>query len=265
MKQQTENSNWRIIPFVQKSAYYNMAVDEAIFRLYNKYHINTLRLYAWVPSTVSIGHHQNLTDEVELSMVEKLGFRVVRRISGGGAVFHDATGELTYSIVTTKTQISTESVEESYYEIVDLLFKPLTKLGVSIDYNQIHCPSVFSKGKKISGNAQARSGDVILQHGTILLDYDPKIMYSVLKARSGKTSSEMVASVYQKVTTLVQEINQKMTPDSLASYLIKDIITNHPVNFTIGSLNREEQALSESLVNNKYKTEDWLMGRNKKQ
>ena len=264
MIQQTESSKWRIIPFDQKDPFFNMAVDEAIFRLYNKFRINTLRLYAWIPSTASIGLHQNISEELELSFIKKMGFQVIRRISGGGAVFHDAKGELTYSIVTTKKDLTAQTVEESYYEIIDLLFRSLTKLGVEIHYDQIHCPSVFSRGRKISGNAQARSGDVILQHGTILLDYDPEIMYSVLKAHPGKTSSDMVASVYQKVTTLSQEINKKMTPATLAKYLIEDLLSNFREKFAIGNLKKDEQSLAETLMNEKYKTEDWLMGHKKK-
>ena len=258
-----DNSKWRIIPFESKNAFQNMAIDESIFRLYNKYKINTLRLYSWIPSTVSIGLNQDLSAEVDLSTVKKLRFQVVRRISGGGTVLHDSGNELTYSIVTTKSLVDSKSIEDSYYKIVDLPFKPLSKLGVSIDYDQIHCPSVFIRGKKISGNAQARSGDVILQHGTILLDYDPEIMYSVLKARPGKSNSEMVASVYQKVTTLKQEINQKMTPGMLAKYLIDDFLTNHPKEFSIGDLNEEERILAESLEKDKYSTKEWSRGRNK--
>jgi lipoate-protein ligase A len=261
---QKESPKWRIIPFDQKDPFFNMAVDEAIFRSYEKLRINTLRLYAWIPSTVSIGLHQNLNAEVELSFVKKMGFQTVRRISGGGAVFHDAEGELTYSIVTAKKELSSQTVEESYYEIIDLLFRPLRKLGVEIQYDQIHCPSVFSHGRKISGNAQARSGDVILQHGTILIDYDPEIMYSALKAHPGKSTSEMVASVYQKVTTISQEINKKMTPGILAKYIIEDLISNFPMKFAIGDLKKEEQSLATSLIKEKYKTEDWLMGLKKK-
>jgi lipoate-protein ligase A len=255
---QSENSYWRIIPFEQHNAYYNMAIDEAIFRLYKKFKIKTLRLYSWKPSTVSIGVNQCLDDEINLSKVEELGFQAVRRVSGGGAVFHDSQGELTYSIVTSKDHVQTDSIEESYYEIIRMIFTPLIKLGITIDYDQIHCPSVFSNGKKISGNAQARSGNVILQHGTILLDYQPEIMYSVLKARPGKTESDMVASVYQKITTVSNLINKQMTPEELAKYLLENFQTNQRVTLKIGKINTEELSLAEKLVKSRYQTSDWL-------
>ncbi len=258
MTEQIQDLSWRIIPYSRNDAYLNMAVDEAIYQLYKKLKINTLRLYSWYPSTVSIGHHQCLDDEINLSMVKKYNFQAVRRISGGGAVFHDSKGELTYSVVTTKNQVSSKSIEASYYEIVDLLFSPLSKLGITIDYNQIHCPSVFSKGKKLSGNAQARSGNVILQHGTILIDYNPELMYSVLKARPGRTKKHMVASVYQKITTISEQIKKPMTPHMLAEFISEDLLTNYPATFLLGELTTEELKLSEQLAETKYNTEQWL-------
>ncbi len=235
-----------------------MGVDEAIYQLYGKLKVNTLRLYSWHPSTVSIGHHQCLDDEIDLSMVEKYNFQVVRRISGGGAVFHDSKGELTYSVVTSTDQVSSKSIEASYYEIVNLLFSPLSKLGLSVEYNQIHCPSVFSRGKKISGNAQARSGNVILQHGTILIDFDPELMYSVLKARPGRSTKQMVASIYQNVTSISEHTKKEMTPRTLATYINDDLLTNYPSKFLMGDLTTEEHRLAQQLADERYKSEKWL-------
>ncbi len=236
-----------------------MGVDEAIYQLFKDHKVNTLRLYSWEPSTVSIGHHQYLHDEIDLSMLEKYKLQVVRRISGGGAVFHDSRGELTYSVVTTTNQVASTSVEASYYEIVNLLFSPLTKIGISIDFNQIHCPSVFSQGKKISGNAQARSGDLILQHGTILIDYNPELMYSVLKARPGRTKTQMVQSVYQKVTTIHEQLEKpEFTPRTLAEFITKELLENHASTFSLGQLSAEEKRLSKQLVEERYKSKQWL-------
>ena len=259
MNQQIHDLSWRIIPYSQNDAYLNMGIDEAIYQLYGKHKVNTLRLYSWYPSTVSIGHHQCLEDEVNLSMAKKHNFQPVRRISGGGTVFHDTKGELTYSVVTTTDQMVSKSIEASYYEIVNLLFSPLSKLGITIDFNQIHCPSVFSKGKKISGNAQARTGGVILQHGTILIDYNPELMYSILKARPGRTKKQMVASVYQKITTIKEQLEKTdLTPHKLAEFITDDLLTNYPNRFMIGELTTKELQLSEQLAEEKYKSEQWL-------
>lgn len=258
MKDLMKNSRWRIIPFEYNQANYNMAVDEAIYKLYRKLKVNTLRFYGWKPSTVSIGHHQNLDTEVDFTSVEKNNFQIVRRITGGGAVFHDSEGELTYSVVTNIAEISSKSIEDSYYEIVGRLFEPLIKLGIPIDYNQIHCPSVFSNGKKISGNAQARSGGTILQHGTLLVDYRPEIMYSVLKARPGRTQSDMVASVYQKITTVQQQLKRELSVTELAKFILDELLSKYPQNFYLGSLNDDERNLAVKIMKSRYQSSNWL-------
>ena len=78
----------------------NMAVDEAILRCRAANSVpNTLRFYRWKPSAVSIGRFQKLENEVNLKNCAKLGVDTVRRISGGGTVFHDSEGEVTYSVI----------------------------------------------------------------------------------------------------------------------------------------------------------------------
>lgn len=235
-----------------------MAIDEAIFRLYDLTKLNTIRFYGWKPSSVSIGKHQRIVEEVDLDNLHKLGFDCVRRISGGGAVFHDAQGELTYSIVTNIHNLTGHTVEGNYYELSNLIFHPLENLGLELDYASIHCPSVFSKGKKISGNAQARDGDTVLQHGTILVKFRPEIMYSVLKARSGRTRESMVDSVYQKITTLAEMLNEDVSPKSVAEYLIEYLTKNVLTNFSLGELTPEEQHLELELIHNKYESEEWI-------
>ncbi len=251
---------WRIIPFSWNRASVNMAIDEAIFRVYNEHQCNTIRFYGWNPSAVSIGKNQHVNNEVNLENLKKFGFDIVRRISGGGAVFHDSSGELTYSITVNSNHLNAGTVEGNYYEIAKLIFTPLEKLGLVLDYAQIHCPSVFSAGKKISGNAQARSKNVILQHGTILIDVQPKLMYSVLKARPGKTRELMIESVFQHVTTLSERLGQKYDPVGLSEYLMKCFTEENSDQYYLGELTKEESSLANELVK-KYDSNDWLLSK----
>lgn len=233
-----------------------MAIDEAIFRNFNEE--NTLRLYGWKPSAVSIGKHQQIDEEVDIDSIHELGFDCVRRISGGGAVFHDEIGEMTYSIVTNLQNFKVQTIEAIYYEISRIIFHPLEKLGLNLDYGQIHCPSVFSDGRKISGNAQARDGNTVLQHGTILVKYRPDIMYTVLRARPGRTQESMVKSVYQHITTLTDILNKDITPLSLAEYLLTCLMETDPFHYTSGELTSEEKQLAVELASTKYESEEWL-------
>ncbi len=255
------NYKWRILNFTKNSASENMSIDEAIFRLYGKIKINTIRFYGWSPSAVSIGKNQDVENEVDLVNLNNLGYSLVRRITGGGAVFHDEFGELTYSIIVNPQYLDSSSVEGSYYELVKLILEPIENLGLSLDYQQIHCPSVFSGGKKISGNAQARSKDAILQHGTILLKIRPEIMYSVLKARPGRTRQNMIESVYQNVTTISDRLKHEFNGEELAHYIIQFLIEKNPSQYFQGVLEHEEKELTSKLIM-KYKSKDWIKKNN---
>ncbi|MFX0124763.1 MAG: biotin/lipoate A/B protein ligase family protein [Candidatus Hodarchaeota archaeon] len=236
-----------------------MAIDEAIFQSFDD--TNTLRLYGWKPSAVSIGKHQQINAEVDLEAIKKLGFDCVRRLSGGGAVFHDEIGELTYSIITSLENLEVKAIEASYYEISRIVFQPLEKLGLQLDYGQIHCPSVFCNGKKISGNAQARNGKIVLQHGTILVKYRPDVMYMVLRARSGQTREGMVKSVYQHVTTISDILNRSITPQDLADYLQNFLIKTDPIRYVSGELTSKEKQIASKLASTKYESEEWVYSR----
>jgi lipoate-protein ligase A len=253
------NLTIRIVPFSTHSAIENMAIDEAIFRLYKKIKKDTIRFYGWNPSTVSIGKHQNVHDEVNLKKIEEYGFDCIRRISGGGSVFHDQMGELTYSIVTNKQNLSSSSLEESYYELSKIVFHPLEKLGLRMEFDKIHCPSIFSDGKKISGNAQARAGDIILQHGTLLINFHPETMYSVLKARPGRDTDSMVKSVYQHVTTLTEKLNDGLNPKKVAHYLQKELILSGRVKYEIGKLTEDEKNMVQELIKTKFQSNEWVL------
>src|SRR5512136_2192266 len=95
---------WRLLEVKTNNAFMNMAIDEAILTAHASKQVpNTLRLYQWSPSAVSIGKFQNPQNEVNLANCQKIGVSVVRRVSGGGTVYHDAQGELTFC-VTASTQ-----------------------------------------------------------------------------------------------------------------------------------------------------------------
>src|SRR5690606_20281498 len=102
---------WRLLPLETHDAFMNMAIDEAIYtaRLADKVP-NTLRFYRWQPSAVSIGKNQTPENEIYLDNCKQLGVDVVRRISGGGTVYHDFEGEVTYSVVAKISDLGTADV-----------------------------------------------------------------------------------------------------------------------------------------------------------
>jgi len=248
---------WRLIDLETYNAYWNMAIDEAILEARIKGIVpNTLRLYRWNPSAVSIGYNQSMEDEVDIESCKKLGVDYVRRISGGGAVYHDYNGELTYSIVAPQSELPAD-IDESFKVLCKGIIFSLGKFGLEAMHGKFHCPSIFIGGRKISGNAQARRKGVVLQHGTILLDYDPELMYTVLKVRRPQMKTRLVRSVYQKVTTIKNEINYAPKFEELRDALIEGYEKAFNIKFEKSKLTPEELKMAEELVKNKYSTKEW--------
>jgi lipoate-protein ligase A len=253
--------DWRLIPLETNNGFKNMALDEAILNQTIKGESsNTIRFYKWNPSTVSIGRHQSLSAEVDMIRLKKLNFNVVRRITGGGAVFHDSIREITYSIVCPikfLKELNAHSVLEQFELIEHGIVNGLTYYGLKPVKGVIHCPAIFLDGKKFSGNAQLRKKNCILQHGTILLEIDPELMYSVLRAPYNVSKSRMVKSVYAKCVGIKEKlINYEET--SFVNSLRKGFEKTLHINLKEGIYTQEELNLAEKLEKEKYSNQKWL-------
>ncbi len=109
---------WRLITLSTHDAFRNMAIDEAILNERVAGQVpNTLRFYRWQPSAVSIGKNQNPEVEVYLDVAKQFGVDVVRRISGGGTVYHDYEGEITYSVVAKTADFGANDITVVYTKI----------------------------------------------------------------------------------------------------------------------------------------------------
>lgn len=237
-----------------------MALDNVLFnKRINGKIPNTIRFYGWAPPTVSIGKHQDLETEVNTELIEKKGFHVVRRITGGGAVFHHE--ELTYSVVMSVNDLISTSIDDSYIEISQGIIEGLKRYKIELVHDKIHCPSVFTKNgkKKISGNAQARKKDYLLQHGTILLDYDPELMYSVLKVKQNRTKAKMVKSVYQHVTTIKRETGRKILPELIFRSIAEGFAKNFQTTMQWREFTEEEISEATVIAKNKFSSSEWLI------
>jgi len=253
--------DWRLIPLDVRNGYWNMALDEAILKAVIKEKSpNTIRFFKWDPSTVTIGRNQSLSDEVDFDTAKKLGFDVVRRITGGGAVFHDKYREITYSFVCPikfLENLNAYRVIEQFEIIETGLITGLTKYGLKPEKGIIHCPAIFLNGKKFSGNAQVRKRGYILQHGTLLLEIDPELMYSVLKAPHNVTKSKMVKSVYSKVIGIKDYLLEYEEKNFINS-LKEGFETILKINLIEGAYSNYELELAQQLAKEKYSNITWL-------
>jgi len=234
-----------------------MAIDEAIAmnRLVED-NPNTIRLYRWRPSAVSIGYFQSLEKEVNLETCRELGVDVIRRITGGGAVFHDYDGEITYSLVAPETDPKMpRDILASYQVICGAIIDGLKKLGVDAEFKPIN--DIAAGGKKISGNAQTRRHGVVLQHGTVLVDSDIPTMFRVLRVSDAKISDKMIKAVEERVTNVRKYLGREVSFREARDALVDGFQKVFDVSLKPGKLTRGEEKTVEKLKA-KYMSEEWV-------
>ncbi|PNX52841.1 MAG: lipoate--protein ligase [Thermoplasmata archaeon M9B2D] len=248
---------FRFIDLEVHSAFENMAIDESIMLSMKEGEVGpTLRLYRWLPSAVSIGTFQGMMDEVDIDYCKAENIDVIRRITGGGAVYHDYNGEITYSIIVPKGhRLAPDDIIESYKIICKGLTNALNHLGIKSEFKPIN--DVVTGGKKISGNAQTRRNSCVLQHGTILLDLDVNVMFQVLKVPSEKISDKMIADVKQRVTSIRDVLDRDVPIDELRQALQEGFSEALGINLVRGQLTVEEQHEAKRLAAEKYSTYEW--------
>ncbi len=190
---------WRVFPFSEGTAFFNMALDEALIETISQGAPPVIRFYGWKPDAVSIGYFQSLYYEVDVERCRSDGVDVVRRITGGGAVFHSNEGEITYSIIAPQ-KLFPDDIIKSYKEICAPIISALSALGLKAEFVPIN--DIVVEGRKISGNAQTRRKGVLLQHGTLLYKVDVDRMFSYLKVPDEKIRDKIVANVKERVTAV---------------------------------------------------------------
>lgn len=243
---------WRIVELQTHDAYFNMSMDEAISEgIMNGSSPPTIRFYTWKPGAVSIGYFQSMKDEVNLDTCKELGIDCIRRWTGGGAVYHDAKGEITYSLIA-PASLFPKNIVKSYEMICGWIVDGLGTLGIDAVFNPVN--DVLVGGKKISGSAQTRRGGILLQHGTVLYDTDLATMFSVLNVSRQKITDKMIQTAQERVTSISKHknVDKKDVYMALLKAFTKD--KDHET----GTWNKNEIARAKELAEQKYKTKEWL-------
>ena len=246
---------WRLLLTGFNDAFTNMAIDESILihRSQNKVP-STIRLYGWLPPAVSIGYFQSLEGEVDLNKCKEFGIDFIRRITGGGAVFHDR--EVTYSCVVPENDpLIPSDILGSYRKICAGIVQGLSKLGIKSEFVPLN--DIISNGKKISGNAQTRKFHTILQHGTILVDVDVEKMFSLLKVPSEKLRDKMIKHVKERVTGINDVLGKKVDFDKVCSVLSEGFKETLGMELVKGKLSDSEIKLSQKITKERYRNREW--------
>ena len=267
---------WRFIPFSRLDAFENMAIDEAVFRINQCRDVPpTLRLYGWSSPTVSLGYFQNIEKEVDVGTCRRHGVTIVRRPTGGKAVLHD--GDLTYAVVATeKNPLFPVDLLGTYRVISQCLAHGLAKIGVKaemagdsrISQNDSLASSCFSspsmyellvKNRKICGSAQVRSRGVFLQHGSILMDFNPFKTCEVMLPHSDDYEGQ-VERLKHSVTSINEHIHPPVNVNALCDILKAAFENTLNIQLAPGTLSVEEEELKAHLMKNKYMNHQWNMG-----
>jgi len=259
---------WRLLESGPGDAARNMAVDEALLEIHAAGRTApTLRFYRWEPPALSIGHFQAVAGEVDEAACAREGFQWVRRLTGGRAVLHWA--DLTYSVVVGEAVLS-GSVLETYRLLSTGLLAGLRLLGVpaelagekltvprKADAACFAVPSSYellAGGKKLVGSAQVRRKNTILQHGSVLLDFDP---YLLARVTGHTENTAATAALYrQRVTSLREVLGYPPSPVDVTQALAEGFARALDISLVPGGLTGEEESLAADLAA-KYREADW--------
>jgi len=248
---------WRVLDTGLHDAFYNMALDEAIVNARSRNLVsNTLRFFRWKPSAVSIGYFQSMEEEIDTKACNERGIDYVRRRTGGGAVYHDQDGELTYSLIIDEHhRLIHGDFQKTYETLCSGLVLGLKLLGIPAEFRPIN--DIVVEGKKISGNAQTRGMSIVHQHGTILREVDPSLMFTVLKVPSEKIRDKMIKFASERVTSINGFLKSQLSFEELKEALTNGFLEAFKVEFVPQKTAKFESQLAVKLRKEKYGTREW--------
>lgn len=245
--------DWQLIPAIAQRPLINMALDEVL-----TLHVGrgerppTIRIWGWASKCVVIGRFQSVKNEVDEESARENGVEIVRRISGGGAMFIEPEGAITYSIYAPEEMVKGLSFPESYAFFDAWVVDALRSLGVDAWYAPLN--DITSSGGKIGGAAQARRGGAVLHHTTMAYQMNVPLMLSVLRIGKEKLSDKGITSADKRVGPLRQQTD-------LPRETIIDHITGtfrEKYGLTVGSITADEMAEAERLVESRFGTQKWI-------
>ncbi len=231
----------------------------------------TLRLYAWQPACLSLGHAQSFKD-VDVERLRSKGWDVVRRLTGGRAILH--TDELTYSVTGGADESALSGgVLESYNRLAQALMFAMHELGLPVEMKEdvghassatnpvcFEVPSTYEitvNSKKLIGSAQARKKQGVLQHGSLPLSGDLTRICQGLVFENESARESASQRLLTRATTVESILGREVNWETAAQSFVRGFEAQLGINFERGELSASESARADELVKEKYANPVW--------
>ena len=255
------DGDWRLIPAEERPGPMQMALEEVAAETAKAGGPRTVRVYTWKPSTLSLGYHQD-PESVDWGYCERHDITVTRRPTGGGGIYHDAVGDISYSIVAPQSELP-----GNLMECYDLLCTPIIdafeRMGVDAAFAdekrpEIHAPTcylrevhpahdILADGQKISGNAQYRQRDAVIQHGSLSYALAPDRHLGVFRTDVSRETFEDRVTAIRDQSGIDRDEAVSTLETALAEWCDADS----------GAWSDDELDLAAEIAEQKYASDEW--------
>lgn len=264
---------WRLLITPPARGAWNMALDEAILEHIGRgASLPTLRLYAWDPACLSLGHAQPFAD-VDTTRLQERGWEVVRRLTGGRAILH--TDEITYSVIAPNDEPRVAgTVLESYNRLAEALLLAVQNLELAVEMKEgkaaetstsnpvcFEVPSTYEitvNGKKLIGSAQSRKKEGVLQHGSLPLAGDLTRICQALVFENETAREAAGQRLLSRAATVESALGRPVSWDSAADSFIQAFEAQLGLTLERGGLAESERQRADELVTEKYDHPSWM-------
>jgi len=228
--------------------YFNLATEEYVLKNFAD---DSFMLWRNEPSII-VGKHQNTLAEINLDYVNENKIKVVRRLSGGGAVFHDL-GNINFTFI----RRGDHHTLVDFRKFTEPILEVMQKLGIEARFEGRNDLTI--DGRKFSGNAEHVFKDRVLHHGTLLFSSEMTDLSSALKVDPSKFSDKAVKSVRSRVTNISEHLKEPMEIEEFMEMIRRHVNEKYPDASAI-RLSEEDHQKIQQLVEEKYSTWEWNFG-----
>jgi lipoate-protein ligase A len=244
--------SWKLLPGKPMPPQMNMALDEVLVeRVGAELRPPTLRVWGWSAPCVVLGRFQSVRNEVNETAAARHGVQIVRRISGGGAMFIEPEGAITWSIYAPDSLTKGKSFAESYRFFDAWVVDALRALGIDAWYAPLN--DITSAAGKIGGAAQARRSGAVLHHTTMAYDMNMPLMLEVLRVGKEKLSDKGVNSADKRVAPLRQQTN--LARKEIIDFMVEQF--QERFGLQGDSVSAEELSEAEQRVRERFGLREW--------